>query len=89
MHIETVAEKEAESPNRSKTSSMKFLSWILFTPFIAVILAQQLQVHFINSTGLTVNSIPYSTRLYWMKQANEALFNYSGPWYLPRSQVAN
>lgn len=33
----------------------------------------------INATGLTVNSVPYSTRQYWMRQANQALFTLSGP----------
>jgi hypothetical protein len=72
------------------TSRMRTLLWALFAPFIAIILAHELQVPFINSTGLTVNSIPYSTRLYWMKQANEALFNSSGPWYVaPEYHRAN
>ena len=57
----------------------------VFVPFIAFILGmgfqgKKPQVPFINSTGWTINSIPYSTRVYWMKQANQALFNYSGPW---------
>ena len=43
--------------------------------------AHEAGIAYLNSSGLVVNEVPYSTRVYWMKQANEALFNYSGPWY--------
>ncbi|KEQ90322.1 hypothetical protein AUEXF2481DRAFT_48810 [Aureobasidium subglaciale EXF-2481] len=33
----------------------------------------------IDATGLTVNSIPYSTRVHWMRKANEALSLLSSP----------
>lgn len=33
----------------------------------------------IDATGLTVNSIPYSTRVHWMHKANEALSLLSSP----------
>ncbi|KAI5269766.1 hypothetical protein E4T47_06806 [Aureobasidium subglaciale] len=33
----------------------------------------------IDATGLTVNSIPYSTRVHWMRRANEALSLLSSP----------
>jgi len=42
--------------------------------------AYEAGIAYLNSSGLVVNDIPYSTRVYWMKKANEALFNYSGPW---------
>jgi hypothetical protein len=33
----------------------------------------------LNSTGLSINSIPYSIRAHWMREANNALFALSGP----------
>jgi hypothetical protein len=33
----------------------------------------------LNGTGLSINSIPYSTRIHWMREANNALFALSGP----------
>jgi len=33
----------------------------------------------LNGTGLSINSIPYSTRKHWMREANNALFALSGP----------
>jgi hypothetical protein len=33
----------------------------------------------LNGTGLAINSIPYSTRVHWMREANNALFALSGP----------
>jgi hypothetical protein len=41
------------------------------------------QIPFINSTGVTVNSIAYDRRVYWMREATQALFNSSSPWYHP------
>lgn len=41
--------------------------------------AQQYPLQAINATGLTVNSIPYSTRVHWMRKANEALPLLSSP----------
>ena len=32
-----------------------------------------------NGTGLFINSVPFSTREYWMRQANLALYQLSGP----------
>jgi hypothetical protein len=33
----------------------------------------------LNGTSLSINSIPYSTRVHWMREANNALFALSGP----------
>jgi hypothetical protein len=33
----------------------------------------------LNGTDLSINSIPYSTRIHWMREANNALFALSGP----------
>ena len=74
----------------STPSKMKIFLVALLASLVAIVFSQGLQVPFINShplqlpflnsTGLTVNSVPYSTRLYWMEQANQALFERSGPW---------
>lgn len=61
-------------------STMKILAFTLLTALIAAIVAKQVHVPFINSTGLTVNDVPYETRVYWMKQAEEVLYKYWGPW---------
>jgi hypothetical protein len=67
--------------------AMRNLVLIILVSFSAFVLGQEtdeqipFQVPFINSTGWTINSVPYSTRLYWMRQANEAVYNYSGPWF--------
>jgi len=59
---------------------------MLLYPFVLALLtsiavAYEAGIAYLNSSGLVVNDVPYSTRVYWMKRANEALFNYSGPWY--------
>ena len=59
---------------------------MLLHPFVLTLLtsiagAYEAGIAYLNSSGLVVNDVSYSTRVYWMKQANEALFNYSGPWY--------
>jgi hypothetical protein len=59
---------------------MKIISLALAVALAAVCLASWSQVPFLNSTGLTVNEIPYKTRLHFMAKANEALYKYSGPW---------
>jgi hypothetical protein len=33
----------------------------------------------LNGTDLSINSIPYSTRVHWMREANAALLALSGP----------
>ena len=58
---------------------MLILPFIL-TLFPLITCAHEAGIAYLNSSGLVVNDIPYSTRVYWMKKANEALFNYSGPW---------
>jgi len=64
----------------TQVSTMKILAFALLTALIAAIVAKHVHVPFINSTGLTVNEVPYETRVYWMKQAEEVLYKYSGPW---------
>jgi len=70
----------------AKTSKMKLLAVGSFFILVAAIIASQVKLLFLNSTEFTVNEIPPEVRLYWMRQANQALYNYSGPWYcyLPR-----
>lgn len=72
---------ETPKERSSKYQTMKIIGLALFVAFIAFVLAHQLQIPFLNSSGWTVNEIHYSTRLYWMQQANEALYKYSGPWF--------
>jgi hypothetical protein len=73
--------KPRESDSKaSQFSTMKILAFALLTALVAAIVAKHVHVPFINSTGLTVNDVPYETRLYWMKQAEEVLYKYSGPW---------
>src|SRR5271170_128544 len=69
-------------PPRANLSSLT----MLLHPFVLALLtsiavAYEAGIPYLNSSGLVVNDVPYSTRVYWMKRANEALFNYSGPWY--------
>jgi len=59
----------------------------LVVPFLAII-ARAMELSYtpsLNSTGQTVNNIPYSVREYWMNQAMEELFKFQGPWYIPRA----
>lgn len=46
---------------------------------LTLTLAHQSPLAAIDATGLTVNSIPYSTRVHWMHKANEALSLLSSP----------
>jgi hypothetical protein len=63
-----------------KSSKMKLLAFVSFLVLVVAIVANHVQVPFLNSVDITVNEIPPEVRLYWMKQANRALYNYSGPW---------
>jgi hypothetical protein len=63
-----------------KSSKMKLLAIGSFLVLVVAILANHVQVPFLNSVDITVNEIPPEVRLHWMKQANRALYNYSGPW---------
>jgi hypothetical protein len=72
---------QAENGPPNYPPKMTLFIVALLGALAAVGVSQVLQVPLINSNGLTFNSISHSTRLYWMKQANQALFNYSGPWY--------
>ena len=65
----------------SKISSMRLLQVAIIVALVAAFVAQQIQLPFVNSTGWMINSVPYDKRVYWMKQAKEALHNASGPWY--------
>jgi hypothetical protein len=73
-------QEKASLKDRPYRLDMKTIIFALFVPLLALIVAQEIQVPFINSTGFALNSVPYSTRLYWMQQANQAVYNYSGPW---------
>ncbi|THX08627.1 guanine deaminase [Aureobasidium pullulans] len=55
---------------------MHLLSLLILLPLT---LAHQSPLAAIDATGLTVNSIPYSTRVHWMRKANEALSLLSSP----------
>ena len=60
---------------------------LLVVPFLAII-TRAMEFSYtpsLNSTGQTVNNIPYSVREYWMNQAMEELFKFQGPWYTPRA----
>jgi hypothetical protein len=49
---------------------VKYYDSDYITPFLSTAL---------NGTGLSINSISYSTRIHWMREANNALFELSGP----------
>lgn len=58
---------------------MRAMLMTMLLPLAGTVLAQQIPQQAINAAGLTVNSIPYSTREHWMRKANEALLLLSGP----------
>ncbi|KAI5202129.1 hypothetical protein E4T39_04861 [Aureobasidium subglaciale] len=51
----------------------------LLNLLIPLTISHQHPLQAIDATGLTVNSIPYSTRVHWMRKANEALSHLSSP----------
>lgn len=60
----------------SLAATMHLLALLTLLPLT---LAHQSPLAAIDATGLTVNSIPYSTRVHWMRKANEALSLLSSP----------
>ena len=50
-----------------------------FLILVVAIVASKIQLLFLNSTEFTVNERLPEVRLYWMKQENQAIYNYSGP----------
>jgi hypothetical protein len=69
----------AESTEKSSRITMKVLLLTILVSLMGWVLATEISTPFLNSTGKTVNSVPYSTREYWMKQAVEDLFRFQGP----------
>ena len=67
-----------DKPKNSRTIIMRLLQIAFFVAIIAAVWAYQLP--FINSTGWMINHVPYDKRVYWMRQAKEAMHNASGPW---------
>jgi len=60
---------------------MKIALLALVVPLLGFVVAKEIQVPFLNSSGWTIHQIPPENRIYWMQQAMHALYNYSGPWY--------
>src|SRR2546423_2192376 len=71
----------AESTEKNSRITMKVLLLTILVSLIGWVLATEISTPFLNSTGKTVNNVPYWTREYWMKQAVEELFKFQGPWY--------
>lgn len=67
-------------------SSLTFIYMVLICINLTVAHDLQYDSHFtspfldtaLNDAGLFINSIPYSTRVHWMREANNALFALSG-----------
>src|SRR5271163_3236020 len=82
-------------PSSSETSrnytsfKMKIAFLALLVPLIGFVVGKELQVPFLNSSGWTIHQIPPENRIYWMQQAMQALYNYSGPWYYPLCWLAD
>ena len=68
---------------------MKLAILAVIVPLIGFVLGKEIQVPFLNSSGWTIHEVPPENRIYWMQQAMQALYNYSGPWYCPfRSNIS-
>ena len=84
-HSTSAKKQSTETVEKNSWITMKVLLCTLLIPFLGWVWATELSTPFVNSTGKTVNNVPYSTREYWMKQAVEELFKFQGPWYSPPS----
>jgi len=71
----------SETPTKSNWFKMKIAFLALMVPLLGFVVAKEIQVPFLNSSGWTIHQIPPENRIYWMQQAMHALYNYSGPWY--------